>query len=1807
MRYDRLTELRTAFGEIKEKLYVLKDHIGQVATAIESSRFPSSDMVERLKGMLSDYSEQSSKLQSLGAELAIELDGSFADVEANIDHAIETERSASVRVVVLDYFKLTAEAEDIRKELEASKERLIEKCREASDNTEFITPYRTVLKNVRSGDEMLEEDYDVIEKSLGRKIVRAVDKEKVRFDEDFDISGYLDGSCELLQGFEPDDNNEESEEAPTNDIEAASESLDKDNPNIGEDRMEKDASEHGESDSEESISEEGKADNADDSAEKEEANETPEQIEIASEWDSFNGYAHNIEIDYRDVPAKELGAKSFISMCKQKKDALLNGLLSYSHRIFIASDDLATDNEPAATPSQEMRDYLNNHGFLTTITIKNDGSERAFDMLTSKSWECYSKSDVVRFFRQIDFPHIVPEPLRLRPSYITPEVALRLEMIHDYYCDDNEKQNYVVFSDYPGRFIRANGLDESTSETIVCAAIFEKGKEADDIATLKSIIEDAGDGKKIIILVAAISDVSIISDALALPEEYQTRVKYCLNGSKNELYDYEGNVATSPKEHEDGDREDVDTSVEEEAQANDGKEDEVRAGINASEQHDTKENGDIAAEDVSQLEGSGSDDLAEIKKYETLGRELITEGKLPEALMMFRALSAYSDIDAQYYSRLAFALDDPAYPKKYKYTELQEVFSDQYGDGSYDSLALAAYLRMFFSEDAREEAYYVQNCTNALSENSLYAGTPQLKECIFTLTEMFEKTKKGFDPNVINSLLNEDGIKRRIAKYSDDAASIIESRPEETAIENYRVLSTRRKLFGNGSMFSELLHHVADNEGSYAKEVGEKTKTFLECNYEPGDEYGTEHLSDMKVEDYIDEIWDSLADKAKRQRADSLKGIGRSGIINRMKSIITVCLNWASLCEASTIMRNTSAGSDRILSYSTKIMAKMTEAVESLDGRTFEDEGTNAGVFVLKSTINELVDRLDGNYDTFRDAFFYKSFLKGNFVEIGEDYMPYEDGGEEISKFNLCKRISEQGRMEDKSWGDVLKTIFEDKEQGLDFGHAKLIKDYLARTEPEFNWPANYDIALNIETAKAELDSKYGDFLARLEMADNYGWVESSAIIDKITTDVERRRQHCIDSGNYGFYFRTMGAYVKMLEHNAELYKQPKEARLHTLRVNAGEEYPVFKEIERLINEHMYSVAQDYMDQVERDGLKEIPESASLMEKNDTLSTFISRYADYYRESKDADQGNIAEKYKKRHRFEENSLYKTGAQMLEAWPRSAGNELSTADKIKSLFINMGLPVKTVRAQNKYHYLVTFIDRVITADFPHPIGAYGSEMLRDGINVFLLFGTKEATTMNTAIRRLITSSVNGASVILSDTQISLSDKRKLARAIKQENQNISPYLILDRVMLLHLANQPASERWNIFLKCSLPFHYLNPFTENSAVEICPDMFIGRRLELEQVMSNGGANIICGGRQLGKTALLHHAKRLSDDRSSGQWSVYISIKPENAESAAIRIYEKLQDEGFLAKDKSVIDWNGLARAISNRINREEPKVTRFLLLIDEADNFLLDSQKLEYMPIDRLKQIQDDTGNKFKFVLAGLHNVIKFHANTLDGNSSLAHLNTVTIKPLPYSEASRLLERPLSYLGFRLKDDDISLIAQILSSTNYFPGLIQFYASRLVRSVCQGSYGDVNEKPPYLLEESQILKLLKDPEFIDNIRDKFMITLGIDKKDKGYYNTIAHLLAYCYFENPDEAAAGYSAEQIYHVGEEFGIPSITELKNAQINSLLEELRILNVIRKDEQEDGARYIFNRTSFRHMLGDEEHVFDVLCEISEKENADEH
>ena len=71
-------------------------------------------------------------------------------------------------------------------------------------------------------------------------------------------------------------------------------------------------------------------------------------------------------------------------------------------------------------------------------------------------------------------------------------------------------------------------------------------------------------------------------------------------------------------------------------------------------------------------------------------------------------------------------------------------------------------------------------------------------------------------------------------------------------------------------------------------------------------------------------------------------------------------------------------------------------------------------------------------------------------------------------------------------------------------------------------------------------------------------------------------------------------------------------------------------------------------------------------------------------------------------------------------------------------------------------------------------------------------------------------------------------------------------------------------------------------------------------------------------------------------------------------------------------------------------------------------------------------------------------------------------------------------------------------------------------------------------------------------------------------------------------------------------ELDIHSVACLKPDQVTTLLKELTTLNVLRMTETDGIKRFVFNRTSFRHMLGDEEQIENAIQEIMEKEYGDE-
>ena len=298
--------------------------------------------------------------------------------------------------------------------------------------------------------------------------------------------------------------------------------------------------------------------------------------------------------------------------------------------------------------------------------------------------------------------------------------------------------------------------------------------------------------------------------------------------------------------------------------------------------------------------------------------------------------------------------------------------------------------------------------------------------------------------------------------------------------------------------------------------------------------------------------------------------------------------------------------------------------------------------------------------------------------------------------------------------------------------------------------------------------------------------------------------------------------------------------------------------------------------------------------------------------------------------------------------------------------------------------------------------------------------------------------------------------------------------------------------------------------------------------------------------------------------------------------------MADDKILENDFETDNWDDLARAIKKRLD-EENKIPYLLLLIDEADVFIA-SCKPDYRPFDALKDIQSVGNGRFKFVVAGLRNVVRFNKEVLNNNSVLAHLSALTVTPFNYVEAKELLEIPLFYLGLRFQEKE-ALVSMIFATTNYFPGLIQLYCFKLVEAM-KKDYAGYNESntPPYDVQEKHIKKALAEDGFQKDIREKFMITLKVD--EDCYYHIIAIFMTYLYHKEKNRN--GYTPEDIIRIGEEFAIGKITKLSVENVKALMEELRELNVLRLTANNG---YMFTRYNFFQMMGNEDHLDDEIMQ----------
>lgn len=553
-----------------------------------------------------------------------------------------------------------------------------------------------------------------------------------------------------------------------------------------------------------------------------------------------------------------------------------------------------------------------------------------------------------------------------------------------------------------------------------------------------------------------------------------------------------------------------------------------------------------------------------------------------------------------------------------------------------------------------------------------------------------------------------------------------------------------------------------------------------------------------------------------------------------------------------------------------------------------------------------------------------------------------------------------------------------------------------------------------------------------------------------------------------------------------------------------------------------------------------------------------------------------------------------GANLLKNWIPKGGP--ANTELLDLLLTKLGFkpvsvsPDESVAFGEAYHvYCHKQIGRV---NFVHNIPAFGSKSETEGFRVLCLYGNYNCDSLMDKFRSA--NSVAKHTLVLLDFALNIEERRRLARKIKEEKSFSKTFIVLDRVTLFYLAKHYAENTvFKRFLAVSLPFAYYQPFVEASTQDMPPELFTGRETELNSIESPEGANLVYGGRQLGKSALLKMAKRNIDRNGNGDRAVWIDIKDITASDALKVVCNKLILEDIIDKDSKCETWRDLAGHIQKRLNSEDPqkRINYFLLMLDEADTFIATSGETDDQPITALKNLPSE---RFKLVMAGLHNLSRYNRQSMHGNSNLIHLTSITVKQFRREEATKLLTSILAYLGFKFNQ---TIIDSILASTYNYPGLIQFYCQKLLEAMKNDDYAGYNESltPTYEVTESHYKKVLSDKAFTNLVDQKFEATLFTEEKRHSNYHIIALIIAYLYYAEPNEK--GYTESSIIKIAEEYHIKRVTSLEPEQLSEILSEMCDLNIITVLE----GNYRFATDGFRKYLGNQEQIMDSINDYLEE------
>ncbi len=520
---------------------------------------------------------------------------------------------------------------------------------------------------------------------------------------------------------------------------------------------------------------------------------------------------------------------------------------------------------------------------------------------------------------------------------------------------------------------------------------------------------------------------------------------------------------------------------------------------------------------------------------------------------------------------------------------------------------------------------------------------------------------------------------------------------------------------------------------------------------------------------------------------------------------------------------------------------------------------------------------------------------------------------------------------------------------------------------------------------------------------------------------------------------------------------------------------------------------------------------------------------------------------------------KQASEMLETWFTAKNNrETITQDNARKILNHLGF--NTAQPTIKKIGNHTWID-VTTEPIQDknrcPVPAYGSEA-KGHYRILCVWDRPPEEDLLNAVGD--TSQDSGA-IVFHFGRMTAKRRRDLAHLCRKRGRK---FIVIDDTLMFFLCGERGA-RLPVLFDCTLPFTFLEPYTPHAAGLVPPEMFYGRERERESIIDPMGSCLIYGGRQLGKTVLLRYVERNFNVPNEQRIARFLDIKEIGRKQPIDDIWLILVSELEKLQILDASQRNPLHPRSLEQIKSwlEVDNQRRILLLLDEADNFLEADSKEDFPRCDELRRLMLETNRRFKVVFAGLHNVLR---TTRQANHPLAHFGKpICIGPLlnngEMRAARALVERPLASLGYRFKSPDP--ITRILSQTNYYPSLIQLYCDQLLKHITNpdATTFEPQTTPPYVITSRHVEEAYQSQDLRQAIRDRFKLTLGLDKR----YEVIAYSIAYGSLDSTKGMVDGSSVSWIrdeirYWWSEGFsGRSSVDEIR-----ALLEEMVGLGILR-------------------------------------------